>query len=60
MEDNTNNRVNSNKIVKTLLYMACACIVAFYLFVIYLGFQPRVSEQYRAYYIDHTISRWPG
>lgn len=46
-------------LIKTLLYLACACLILFYLYVIYLGFEPQVSEQYRAYYIDHTISQWP-
>lgn len=46
-------------IIKVLLYMASGCLIAFYLYVIYLGFHPQVSEQYRAYYIDHTISQWP-
>ncbi|MCI9033498.1 MAG: hypothetical protein HFJ08_05490 [Lachnospiraceae bacterium] len=55
MKDN-----NFNKLTKVLLYTLCGSIAAFYLYVIYLGFQPRVSDQYRAYYIEHTIPQWTG
>lgn len=44
---------------KYLLYVPCALLIMFYLYVIFLGFKPQVSDQYRAYYIDHTISQWP-
>ena len=46
-------------LIKTLLYLACACLIMFYLYAIYLGFNPQVSEHNRAYYIDHTNSQWP-
>lgn len=44
--------------IKALLYLACASVIAFYLYVLYLGTKPDVSDQYRAYYIDHTVSEW--
>lgn len=44
--------------VKILLYLICAGIIAFYCYVLYLGTKPNVSEQYRAYYIDHTVTEW--
>lgn len=46
-------------VINLLLYMASGCLILFYLYVIYLGFNPQVSDQYRAYYIEHTISQWP-
>lgn len=42
-----------------LLYVPCGLLIAFYLYVIYLGFNPQVSDEYRAYYIDRTIDKWP-
>lgn len=51
--------MKSNPVIKALLYAASGCLIIFYLYVICLGFKPQVSEQYRAYYIDHTISQWP-
>lgn len=45
--------------LKLLLYVPCLILIAFYLYVLFLGFHPQVSDQYRAYYIDHTISAWP-
>lgn len=51
--------MKNNLVAKVLLYAASGCLVLFYLYVIYLGFQPQVSDEYRAYYIEHTISHWP-
>lgn len=51
--------VKNNPVFKALLYVASGCLILFYLYVIYLGFHPQVSDEYRAYYIDHTISQWP-
>ncbi len=46
--------------LKGLLYVPCIGLIAFYLYVIALGFYPQVSEQYRAYYIDYSVSMWQG
>lgn len=46
-------------VLKILLYVPCLLLIAFYLYVLILGFHPHVSDQYRAYYIDHTIPVWP-
>lgn len=45
-------------LMKVILYLACVAFIAFYLYVLYLGTKPDVSDQYRAYYIDHTVSEW--
>ena len=47
------------KLIKAVLYLCCILLTGFYLYVMFLGFKPQVSEQYRAYYIEHTISQWP-
>ncbi len=44
---------------KFLLYIPCRMLIAFYFYVLILGFYPQVSDEYRAYYIDHTIPAWP-
>lgn len=49
---------SNNPVFKGLLYLLCAVIIGFYLYVFYLGTKPEVSDQYRAYYIDHTVSEW--
>lgn len=51
--------IKQNPVCRILLYMVCIVLILFYLYVFYLGFHPQVSELYRAFYIDHTISQWP-
>lgn len=46
--------------MKIVLYLCCAGMAAFYLYVFYLGFHPQVSDEYRAYYIDQTVEEWSG
>lgn len=47
---------------KFLLYLVCAGLVAFFAVTLYLGKNPKVSDEYRAFYIDHTVKKWknPG
>lgn len=45
-------------VLNIILYFLCVLLTGFYLYVFYLGFHPNVSDQYRAYYIDHTVSQW--
>ena len=50
-----------NKIIKNIIwYAACAGLVAFFGFVFLKGRKPEVSREYRMYYIDHTLSDYPG
>ena len=51
--------MKDNPVVKALLYAVSGSLIVFYLYVIYLGTDPQVSDEYRAYYIEHTISQWP-
>lgn len=51
--------VRQNLIFKILLYAICLALISFYLYVFYLGFHPQVSDLYRAFYIEHSISQWP-
>ena len=52
--------LQKNIIFKIILYVCCAGMAAFYLYVFYLGFHPQVSDDYRAYYIDQTVDERPG
>lgn len=52
--------MQDNRIIKGLLYAVSGCLIIFYLYVFYLGLNPQVSDQYIAYYIEHTISQWPN
>ncbi len=47
-------------VLKILLYSACAGLIVFYAITLKIGGNPDVSENYRAFYIDHTIDEWPG
>ena len=51
--------MKDNPVVKALLYAVSGSLIVFYLYVIYLGTDPQVSDEYRAYYIDQTIPEWP-
>ena len=51
--------ISMKTVGKFLLYIPCLMLIAFYLYVLILGFYPQVSDEYRAYYIDHTIPAWP-
>ena len=42
------------------LYLVTAALVVFYVFVLYLGMFPKVSEEYRMYYLSHELKDWPG
>ncbi len=43
---------------KFLLYLACAGLVAFFVTVLVLGKDLKVTKQYRDFYIDHTVTKW--
>ena len=47
-------------VLKILLYSACAGLIVFYAITLKIGGNPDVAENYRAFYIDHTIDEWPG
>lgn len=45
---------------KTIHLALSALLATFYVYVIFLIFNPIVSETYRYYYIDKAIKYWPG
>lgn len=45
---------------KILLYIICGAVVAVYGYVFWLGRKPEVSREYRMYFMEHTLSDWPG
>ena len=57
--DRGGSGMKDNPVVKALLYAVSGSLIVFYLYVIYLGTDPQVSDEYRAYYIDQTIPEWP-
>ena len=45
---------------KILLYIICGAVVAVYGYIFWLGRKPEVSREYRMYFMEHTLSDWPG
>ena len=43
---------------KFILYLLCAGLVGFYIVTFFIGRNLNVSEQYRDFYIDHTVTKW--
>ncbi|MBO4242087.1 MAG: hypothetical protein IKT14_02165 [Clostridiales bacterium] len=54
MENGTSKKASSLKII------TAAALVLTYVAVLYLAVNPKVSNEYRLYYIDKTSRRWPG
>jgi hypothetical protein len=43
---------------RSILFIVCCLLAAFYISVFYLAFHPNVSFLYRAYYIDKDLKYW--
>ena len=50
----------NKKVTKVILYTICVVLVCFYMFMLYLGKNPKVGTEYRMYYLTHELSEWPG
>lgn len=43
-----------------LCYILAALLLAAYVVILMRAMSPNVSPEYQQYYIDHTLSAWPG
>lgn len=48
------------KALNGLCYILAALLLAAYVVILMRALSPEVSPEYRQYYIDHTLSSWPG
>lgn len=48
------------RIKNIIIYAICAGLIGCFCFVLYLGSHPVVSREYSMYYMEHTLSDWPG
>ena len=45
---------------KVICYGLSLMLLTFYLFLLLSGIHPKVSLEYRMYYVDRTLANWPG
>lgn len=48
------------KLRNIIIYIVCGALVAFFGIVFLLAKNPKVSDEYRMYYITHELKTWPG
>ena len=47
------------KLRNIIIYIVCGALVAFFGIVFLLAKNPKVSDEYRMYYITHELKTWP-
>ena len=51
---------NKKKCINIIAYIIVVILAVFYLATLVLGSKLDVSDEYKLYYVDGELSKWPG
>lgn len=59
-EFNKTGQGKNTALRKIFIYIFCGAVAVVYGYIFLIGRRPDVSREYRMYFMEHTLSDWPG